>query len=49
MCHPGIDDPETRYAHWRYSWSAERDALTSPHIRALLAKLNVNLISYRDL
>jgi predicted glycoside hydrolase/deacetylase ChbG (UPF0249 family) len=49
MCHPGAEDPGTRYAHWRYAWTAERDALMSPRIKALLAERNVRLISYRDL
>ena len=49
MCHPGRDDPNNRYPHWRYSWAAEREALLSPRIKRLLAARNVQLISYRDL
>jgi predicted glycoside hydrolase/deacetylase ChbG (UPF0249 family) len=49
MCHPGQDDPATRYPHWQYSWAAERAALMSPRIRLQLAAQRVQLISYRDL
>ncbi|HEX5049506.1 MAG TPA: ChbG/HpnK family deacetylase [Gammaproteobacteria bacterium] len=49
MCHPGDDDPRGRYGHWRYSWAAERDALSSPRIRDLVLARGVQLISYRDL
>jgi predicted glycoside hydrolase/deacetylase ChbG (UPF0249 family) len=49
MCHPGDDDPRGRYGHWRYSWTAERDALSSPRIRDLVLARGVQLISYRDL
>jgi predicted glycoside hydrolase/deacetylase ChbG (UPF0249 family) len=49
MCHPGDDDARNAYAHWHYSWTAERDALASPRIRDLIANRGVRLISYRDL
>lgn len=49
MCHPGEDDARSAYAHWQYSWTAERDALLSPRIRDLIATRGVRLISYRDL
>ena len=49
MCHPGENDPRGRYGHWHYSWAAERDALTSPRIRELVAARGMQLISYRDL
>ena len=28
MCHPGLDDPNTRYNHWGYHWADELSALT---------------------
>lgn len=48
MCHPG-GDASRDYGHWRYSWTAERDALLSPRIRELVVARGVHLISYRDL
>jgi predicted glycoside hydrolase/deacetylase ChbG (UPF0249 family) len=49
MCHPGGDDSRAAEGYWQYSWAAERAALTSPRIRALLAERGVELVSYRDL
>jgi predicted glycoside hydrolase/deacetylase ChbG (UPF0249 family) len=49
MCHPGDDDPSGPYGHWHYSWTAERDALSSPRIRDLVLARGVQLISFRDL
>jgi hopanoid biosynthesis associated protein HpnK len=49
MCHPGNPDTAGRYHHWNYSWPAERDALVSGRVRALLRERGVRLISYRDL
>jgi hopanoid biosynthesis associated protein HpnK len=49
MCHPGGDDSRVAEGYWQYSWAAERAALTSPRIRALLAARGVELVSYRDL
>jgi hopanoid biosynthesis associated protein HpnK len=48
MCHPGLDDPASRYAHWNYAWAAETAALSSPRIRELLDARGVRLIGYRD-
>jgi hopanoid biosynthesis associated protein HpnK len=48
MCHPGFEDPESRYGHWGYSWTDEAAALSSPAIRELLAARGVRLIGYRD-
>jgi chitin disaccharide deacetylase len=48
MCHPGADDPESRYGDWHYAWAAETAALTSPRIRELIGAHGVRLISYRD-
>jgi predicted glycoside hydrolase/deacetylase ChbG (UPF0249 family) len=47
MCHPGDDDMQAS-DDWAYAWAAERDALTSPRIRDLVAQRGVQLISYRD-
>jgi predicted glycoside hydrolase/deacetylase ChbG (UPF0249 family) len=48
MCHPGLDDPASRYNHWHHAWAAETAALSSPRIRELLAARGVSLIGYRD-
>lgn len=47
MCHPGHEDMRPA-GDWRYAWAAERDALTSPRIRELVAARGLELISYRD-
>jgi chitin disaccharide deacetylase len=49
MCHPGVDDPETRYGHWGYHWSDELAALINPEIAELLRQKGVQLLSYRQL
>jgi chitin disaccharide deacetylase len=43
MCHPG--DERMQATDWSYAWAAERDALTSPRIRALLTKRGVQLVA----
>jgi hopanoid biosynthesis associated protein HpnK len=48
MCHPGFDDPKSRYGHWGYAWAEEAAALASPAIRELLAARGVRLIGYRE-
>ena len=48
MCHPGGDDSRAAEGYWQYSWAAERAALTSPRIRALLAARGAQLVSHRD-
>ncbi len=48
MCHPGLDDPGSRYGHWNYAWAAETAALSSPQIKAMLDARGVRLIGYRD-
>jgi hopanoid biosynthesis associated protein HpnK len=48
MCHPGLEDPQSRYGHWNYAWAAETAALTSPRIRELIDAHGVRLIGYRD-
>jgi chitin disaccharide deacetylase len=47
MCHPG-DDGMQPSKDWSYAWAAERDALTSPRIRELVAARGMQLVSYRD-
>jgi predicted glycoside hydrolase/deacetylase ChbG (UPF0249 family) len=47
MCHPGDDDMQGS-DDWVYAWAAERDALTSPRIRALLTERGVQLIAHKD-
>lgn len=46
MCHPGHEDMRPS-GDWDYAWAAERDALTSPRIRALVAERGLELISRR--
>ena len=48
MCHPGGDEERATEGYWRYSWAAERAALTSPRIRAVLTARGAQLVSYRD-
>lgn len=47
MCHPGDEDMQAS-EDWAYAWAAERDALTSPRIRELVAARGMQLISHRD-
>lgn len=51
VCHPGIADLQSRarYAHWRYDWEAEFNALTSEAVRDVLTATNIELITYTDL
>ena len=49
MCHPGADDMRAESATWQYAWAAERAALMSPRIRALLEARGTRLVSYREL
>jgi chitin disaccharide deacetylase len=49
MCHPGGDDSRAAEGYWQYSWAAERAALTSPRIRALLTARGAELVSHREL
>jgi predicted glycoside hydrolase/deacetylase ChbG (UPF0249 family) len=44
MCHPG-DEGMRPSGDWKYAWAAERDALTSRHIRALVLARGVQLVS----
>jgi predicted glycoside hydrolase/deacetylase ChbG (UPF0249 family) len=45
MCHPGHEDMRPQ-ADWQYAWAAERDALTSPRIRALVMAHGMQLVSH---
>jgi chitin disaccharide deacetylase len=45
MCHPGHEDMKPQ-ADWQYAWAAERDALTSPRIRALVLARGMQLVSH---
>jgi hopanoid biosynthesis associated protein HpnK len=49
MCHPGLSDPHSRYAHWGYRWQDERDALTDKDVKDHLRARGVELISYANL
>jgi hopanoid biosynthesis associated protein HpnK len=49
MCHPGLDETNSRYAHWRYGWSAELNALTNDAIAQFIRAEGIQLISYREL
>jgi len=49
MCHPGLDDPDSHYGHWKYRWQDELEALTDRELPGLLEKMGITLISYRDL
>ena len=48
-CHPGLPDAESPYRHWRYHWEDELAALTSPRVRALVARKGIQLVGFRDL
>lgn len=49
MCHPGFDDPNSRYTHWNYNWNDELNALTDPDVKEFIASNNIELISFRQL
>ena len=50
MTHPGFADESLADAfRWDYQWDAERQALTAPAVRALLAERQIRLISFREL
>ena len=49
MCHPGLDDPQSRYSHWKYCWQDELQALLDAEISRILQEKEISLISYRDL
>lgn len=49
MCHPGLEDTDSRYKHWGYHWSDELIALIDKEISDLLHHKRIHLISYRQL
>ena len=50
MTHPGFADESLADTYpWGYQWEAERQALAAPAVRALLAELQIRLISFREL
>jgi chitin disaccharide deacetylase len=49
MCHPAEAEPEGPQAKWGYAGPAEREALTSARIKALIGERGIRLIGYRDL
>ena len=49
MCHPGLDDPNTRYGHWGYHWSDELNALLDQETVDIVRHKGIELISYREL
>jgi len=49
MCHPGVYDPHTPYAHWRYHWQDELDALTDYEMMEFIRERDIRLGSFRDL
>jgi predicted glycoside hydrolase/deacetylase ChbG (UPF0249 family) len=49
MCHPGLEDSQSRYAHWNYHWQEELEALLDDEIKRLIREKGIQLISYREL
>ena len=49
MCHPGLNDPDSRYAKWGYRWKDECDALKDNEIKDYVSSEGIQLISYADL
>jgi hopanoid biosynthesis associated protein HpnK len=49
MCHPGLEEADSRYAHWHYHWRDELNALIDDEIRQLVRNKSIQLISYREL
>lgn len=50
MMHPGIDTAVLKQVcHWEHDFEAERDAIISPNIAALLKRKNIGCINFRDL
>jgi hopanoid biosynthesis associated protein HpnK len=48
MCHPGLDDPNSRYSHWGYHWQDELEALVDPEIAEYFRQKGIRLVSYRE-
>jgi len=49
MCHPGFADTNSKYAHWKYNWQDELNALTDPDIKKFITNNAIELISFRQL
>jgi chitin disaccharide deacetylase len=49
MCHPAEAEVDGPHRHWGYAGPAERAALTSARIKALIGTLSIDLVAYRDL
>jgi len=49
MCHPAEDESAGPHERWGYAGPAERAALTSGRVRALVRALGIDLAAYRDL
>jgi len=49
MCHPGLEDSRSRYAHWQYHWLDELNALVNNEIRQFVRGKGIQLISYCEL
>jgi hopanoid biosynthesis associated protein HpnK len=49
MCHPGLRDAQTPYAHWQYHWQEELDALLDSEAMEFIREREIKLISFRDL
>jgi predicted glycoside hydrolase/deacetylase ChbG (UPF0249 family) len=49
MCHPGMDDPDSKYLHWGYSWPEEMKALIDPSVVSFVKSGNINLINYNQI
>ena len=49
MCHPGLNEPDSRYSHWGYHWEDELSALVDPEIREYCRQKGICLVTYREL
>ena len=49
MCHPAAAESDGPHARWGYAGPAERDALTSERVKALIQARGIELIAHRDL
>jgi chitin disaccharide deacetylase len=49
MCHPGLNDPDSRHGHWGYQWQAEFDALTDTEVHEYVKSRGIRLIAYSAL
>lgn len=49
MCHPGCDDQNSQYRHWRYHWSDELNALSDKEVIDTIKRNKIQLTSYGQL